>query len=114
MPKEAVTLYNLVTERKLNEAADLWQEQRRFAVTRLADADLTAVAEVDPADASRWASQLWAMRAYAAWMQGRISLNPLRHIDPVGTILLPLLCVAVGGFLFGYLTFGLFDPPLRR
>lgn len=31
------------------------------------------VVEVDPADASRWASQLWAMRAYAAWMQGRMT-----------------------------------------
>lgn len=37
-----------------------------------------------------------------AYNLGRVSLNPLRHIDPVGTILLPLLCVAVGGFLFGW------------
>jgi len=34
---------------------------------------------------------------------GRVSLNPLRHIDPVGTILLPgLLLVARSPFLFGY------------
>src|SRR5579862_4936336 len=34
---------------------------------------------------------------------GRISLNPLRHIDPVGTIILPaLLLLANTGFLFGY------------
>ncbi len=39
------------------------------------------------------------MTAYA---QGRISLNPLRHIDPVGTILLPLLTLFVGGILFGW------------
>ncbi len=39
------------------------------------------------------------MTAYAA---GRISLNPIRHIDPVGTILLPLLTLAVGGILFGW------------
>lgn len=37
-----------------------------------------------------------------AYNLGRVSLNPLRHIDPVGTILLPLLCVALGGFLFGW------------
>ena len=37
-----------------------------------------------------------------AYQQGRISLNPLRHIDPVGTILLPLLTLAVGGILFGW------------
>jgi Zn-dependent protease len=34
---------------------------------------------------------------------GRVSLNPLRHIDPFGTILLPgLLLVARSPFLFGY------------
>ena len=34
---------------------------------------------------------------------GRVSLNPLRHIDPVGTVLLPgLLLLAQSPFLFGY------------
>ncbi|MFA5938002.1 MAG: site-2 protease family protein [Sinimarinibacterium sp.] len=33
---------------------------------------------------------------------GRLSLNPLRHIDPVGTILVPGLLLALGGFLFGW------------
>ena len=37
-----------------------------------------------------------------AYQQGRISLNPLRHIDPIGTILLPLLTLFVGGILFGW------------
>lgn len=37
-----------------------------------------------------------------AHQQGRISLNPLRHIDPVGTILLPLMTLFVGGILFGW------------
>ena len=35
-----------------------------------------------------------------AYQQGRISLNPLRHIDPVGTILLPILTLWLGGILF--------------
>ena len=39
------------------------------------------------------------MTAYAA---GRISLNPIRHIDPVGTILLPLFTLWLGGILFGW------------
>lgn len=34
--------------------------------------------------------------------RGRLSLNPLKHIDPWGTILLPLLMVAAFGFGFGY------------
>lgn len=39
-----------------------------------------------------------------AWMMGRVTLNPLPHIDPMGTVLMPiLLYVATGGsFLFGY------------
>mgnify|MGYP003477520099 CR=1 FL=1 len=39
-----------------------------------------------------------------AWQQGRISLNPLRHVDPVGTILIPaaILLFSGGSFLFGY------------
>ncbi len=39
-----------------------------------------------------------------AWQAGRISLNPLRHVDPVGTILVPalLLLVSQGGLLFGW------------
>lgn len=34
--------------------------------------------------------------------RGRLSLNPINHIDPFGTILLPLLMVAMFGFGFGY------------
>ena len=37
-----------------------------------------------------------------AYNQNRISLNPLRHIDPIGTILLPALTVLLGGVLFGW------------
>ena len=33
---------------------------------------------------------------------GRITLNPLKHIDPVGTILLPALTLFFGGVLFGW------------
>jgi Zn-dependent protease len=33
--------------------------------------------------------------------QGRISLNPLRHIDPFGSIILPLILYVVSGFIFG-------------
>src|SRR5215510_9740140 len=38
-----------------------------------------------------------------AFRLGRVSLNPLRHIDPFGTVLLPgLLLLARSPFLFGY------------
>ena len=38
-----------------------------------------------------------------AYMLGRVSLNPLKHIDPVGTILIPLMLILTGSpFLVGY------------
>ena len=39
-----------------------------------------------------------------ALMMGRITLNPLKHIDPVGTILMPVMLyfATSGAFLFGY------------
>jgi len=41
---------------------------------------------------------------HTASMLGRITLNPLKHIDPIGTILMPLLLYfsTSGAFLFGY------------
>ena len=37
-----------------------------------------------------------------AYMLGRVTLNPLKHIDPVGTILIPALSLFLGGILFGW------------
>jgi Zn-dependent protease len=37
-----------------------------------------------------------------AKMLGRITLNPLKHIDPIGTILVPALALMLGGILFGW------------
>ena len=39
-----------------------------------------------------------------AWQLGRVTLNPMSHIDPMGTILMPLLLyfATSGAFLFGY------------
>lgn len=35
--------------------------------------------------------------------QGRITLNPLRHLDPVGSVLVPALLIAMpGSFIFGW------------
>ena len=33
---------------------------------------------------------------------GRLSVNPLRHVDPFGTVILPAVSYFAGGFLFGY------------
>ena len=38
-----------------------------------------------------------------AWMLGRVTLNPIKHIDPIGTILVPGMLVAVGApFIVGW------------
>ena len=40
---------------------------------------------------------------HTARMMGRVTLNPVKHIDPVGTILVPLLLVIMSvGFIFGW------------
>ncbi len=45
----------------------------------------------------------YALGDQTAFRVGRLSLNPLKHIDPVGTVLLPgLLLLAKSPFLFGY------------
>ncbi|MEF3192906.1 MAG: site-2 protease family protein [Halothiobacillaceae bacterium] len=33
---------------------------------------------------------------------GRLSFNPLRHIDPIGTVLLPIATFFLSGFIFGW------------
>jgi len=54
-----------------------------------------------------------------AWQLGRVTLNPFKHIDPVGTVLLPaLLFVTRSPFLFGYakpvpVNFGALRNPRR-
>ena len=39
-----------------------------------------------------------------AWALGRVTLNPIKHIDPVGTVLIPLIVLWLfdGKFVFGY------------
>ena len=47
-----------------------------------------------------WTARLFGDRT--AQMLGRLGLNPLRHIDPVGTVLVPGVLLAVGGTFFGW------------
>ena len=45
----------------------------------------------------------WRCGDDTGWFLGRVSLDPRRHIDPVGTILLPGILILMGApFLFGY------------
>jgi Zn-dependent protease len=51
------------------------------------------------------ASHGWAalkMGDPTAYHMGRITLNPIRHIDPIGTILLPLMLIIMGAPPFGW------------
>ena len=49
---------------------------------------------------------------------GRLSVNPLNHVDPFGTVILPALLYLSSGFLFGYakpvpVNFGRLHHPRR-
>lgn len=55
-----------------------------------------------------------------AYMMGRVTLNPIKHIDPIGTIAMPLMLyfATSGAFLFGYakpvpVNFGQLRRPKR-
>jgi len=37
-----------------------------------------------------------------AKIMGRITLNPIKHIDPIGTVALPLILLFIGSFIFGW------------
>ncbi len=37
-----------------------------------------------------------------AKMMGRLTLNPIKHIDPIGTLLVPGILMMIGGFVFGW------------
>jgi Zn-dependent protease len=61
---------------------------------------------------------------HTAYMLGRVTLNPIKHIDPVGTVLVPLALLLLskiaggGGFLFGWakpvpVNFGNLRQPKR-
>lgn len=44
----------------------------------------------------------WKCGDDTAYSLGRVTFNPLRHIDPLGTIILPAILVFTTGFMFGY------------
>ncbi|GAB4509757.1 MAG: site-2 protease family protein [Sulfuricaulis sp.] len=47
----------------------------------------------------------WVAKLYGdptAQRLGRLTLNPLKHIDPIGTVLVPALLLILGGFVFGW------------
>ncbi|HEX9706303.1 MAG TPA: site-2 protease family protein [Steroidobacteraceae bacterium] len=47
-----------------------------------------------------WVAKYFGDRTAEA--QGRLSFNPIRHIDPIGTVLVPAVMLWLGGFLFGW------------
>ena len=42
--------------------------------------------------------------------QGRLTLNPLKHLDPIGSFLVPVLMYFTGGFIFGWARPVPYDP----
>src|ERR1700754_5317832 len=50
--------------------------------------------------ARRWAAI--PLGDNTAMMLGRVTLNPLKHLDPFGSVLFPLVSLVYGGFLVGW------------
>lgn len=60
----------------------------------------------------------WRLGDDTAYRLGRVTFNPLRHIDPFGTVLLPAVMYFTTGFVFGWakpvpVNFGRLDHPRR-
>lgn len=44
----------------------------------------------------------WKLGDPTAKASGRLTLNPLVHIDPIGTVVVPLITLVLGGIIFGW------------
>jgi Zn-dependent protease len=60
----------------------------------------------------------WRLGDDTAYRLGRVTFNPLKHVDPFGTIILPTVLFITGGFLFGWakpvpVAFGRLRRPRR-
>lgn len=60
----------------------------------------------------------WRLGDDTAYRLGRVTFNPIRHIDPFGTVLLPALMYFTTGFVFGWakpvpVNFGRLNHPRR-
>lgn len=60
----------------------------------------------------------WRLGDDTAYRMGRVTFNPLRHVDPFGTVILPALLFMTGGILFGWakpvpVNFGRLNRPRR-
>jgi Zn-dependent protease len=44
----------------------------------------------------------WRLGDPTARMLGRVTLNPIKHLDPLGSIIFPLISLVYGGFLIGW------------
>ena len=60
----------------------------------------------------------WRLGDDTAYRLGRVTFNPLKHVDPFGTVILPAMLFMAGGFLFGWakpvpVNFGRLNQPRR-
>ncbi len=60
----------------------------------------------------------WRLGDDTAYRMGRVTFNPLKHVDPFGTVILPAMLFVAGGFLFGWakpvpVNFGRLNHPRR-
>jgi Zn-dependent protease len=44
----------------------------------------------------------WKLGDPTAYMLGRVTLNPVKHLDPWGSVAIPLICLVYGNFLIGW------------
>ncbi len=103
LENQAKLAYNLLMDFSLVQKIILWVVPLIFAIT---------VHEVSHGFVANYFGDPTAK------LLGRLTLNPIRHIDPIGTLLIPAASLLLGGFLFGYakpvpVNFGRLKNPNR-
>ncbi len=69
-----------------------------FTLSYMAPAAILAITFHEAAHG--WAA--WKLGDDTARSLGRVTFNPVRHVDPFGTVLLPAMLYLAGGFIFGW------------
>jgi Zn-dependent protease len=77
---------------------DMSVEGFLFALSYMAPAAIVAITLHEAAHG--WAA--WRLGDDTAKALGRVTFNPLRHVDPFGTVMLPAMLYIAGGFVFGW------------
>lgn len=98
----ALGTYTMLDGRSWDAESDtLWGEEVEWSAGAIIAAIVMVIIALSVHEAAHAVSALWCGDGHARDL-GRVTLNPLAHIDPFGTVLLPLMLAFLKFPVFGY------------